>query len=143
MRAVGPHRKRELALRRPGVFREGAPADAEHLVARGEPGDLLVDGFHDTGDVGPQHRALGPSESEACEAEGVGQAGHDVPDASVDARGVHADEGLVVADLGPVDVAELEQVCRAVRAVDDRIHGALLDWGPPPVRQGRTGGSGR
>jgi hypothetical protein len=52
-----------------------------------------------------------------------------VPDASVDAGGVDADEDLVVADLGPFDAADLEQVGRAVGGVDDSLHGVRLVGG--------------
>ena len=40
----------------------------------------------------------------------------------MDGRGVDADQHLVVADLGLVDVRELERLVRAVVVLDDRLH---------------------
>ena len=98
---------RELVLGRARVLGEGALADAEHLVAGLEPGHVLADRLHDAGDVHARDGVLRCPQPVAREADRVRQAGHDVPDAPVDAGGAHADQDLVVADRGPVDVAEL------------------------------------
>ena len=46
--------------------------------------------------------------------------------AAIDAGRVDADEHLVVADLGPLDVPQFQAVGRAVRVSGDRLHGLQL-----------------
>ena len=82
----------------------------------------LADGLHDAGHVRTEHGVLGRAQPVAGEAYRVRQAGHDVPDAPIDAGRVHAYEHFVVCDLGRVDVPQLEDVGGAVGVSDDRLH---------------------
>jgi hypothetical protein len=59
------------------------------------------------------------------DADQVGQAGHEVPDAPVQAGRVHPDQDLVVLGDRLVDVLELENLGRAVGVLDDGLHGGL------------------
>ena len=83
-----------------GVLGEGALADAEHLVARPEPGHVRADRLDDPGQVHARDGDLGRAHPEAHEADRIRQAGHDVPDAPVDAGRAHTDQHLAVSDRG-------------------------------------------
>ena len=61
-------------------------------------------------DVAAPDGVLGSAEPEAREAQQVRQAGHQVPDALIDAGRVHPHEHLVVGDRRPVDLPELQDV---------------------------------
>jgi hypothetical protein len=88
------------------ILREGAVAGAEHLVANLELGHLPADRLDGPGDIHAANTDLGSSESEADDAEQVRQAGHDVPVTDVDPSRVNADEHVVIANLGPINLLE-------------------------------------
>ena len=62
------------------------------------------------GHVHARNGGLGRPQPVAREADRVRQARHDVPDAPIHAGRVNADQHLVVGDLGPVDVPELQDI---------------------------------
>jgi hypothetical protein len=122
---------RELV--RPGarVLGEGALADAEHLVAGMEGGHVGADGFNRSGQVPARVGVLRSAEAEPGEPDGIGQAGHDVPGAPVDARRAHAHEDLGPRDRGPVDLRDPQDGLGsgALAILHDRPHGRA-DGGP-------------
>lgn len=91
---------RELVFGSSRVLRKRALADAEHLVAGPEPGHVLTHRLHYPGQVHTEDRSLGGAEPVARQTHRVRSAGHEVPDASVHAGRMHADEHLVVGYLG-------------------------------------------
>src|SRR5436309_7300465 len=113
---------REPCLRRGRVLREGAVGGAEHRVTGLEPGHVLPHRLHDPGNVAASQRYFGFAQSEAVDTKPVRLAGHDVPDADVDAGRVHAYQHVMIADHRDVDVPEFEHIGGAVRALDDRLH---------------------
>src|SRR3954454_14519733 len=106
------------------VLGERAGADAEHRVARFEAGHAGAVGFDRSGEAPARVALLRPADSEAGEADGIGQAGHHVPGAPVDTGCAHAHEDFVRSDRGLVDLLESEDVLgsRAVLVLDDRHH---------------------
>jgi hypothetical protein len=91
------------------VLGEGAVSGAEHEVALGEAGDEGADTVDDAGEVEAGNRVAGASEPERQPGE-VRPSGHQVPHPSVDAGGGDPHEDVVVAEGGPRDLAELEDV---------------------------------
>ena len=89
-----------------------------------KPVDAGGDGFDGSGEASARVWVLGPAEAEPGEAEGIGQAGHDVPGAPVHAGGVHAHQDLAVPDGGHVDLRDLEEVLRrrAVAILNNGLH---------------------
>ena len=90
---------RELVRAGAGVLGEGALADAEHLVAR--PRTVVTSAPTAStrpASSRPRTAVLRRAQPEAGEADRVGQAGHEVPGAPVDAGRVHPHQHLVVAD---------------------------------------------
>ena len=111
-----------LSSRARRVLGERALADAEHLIAGPETGHVLADRLHHPGHVHAWNRILGRSKTKAREAYQVRQAHHEMPDAPIHAGRVHANQHLVVADLGPADVPEFQDVGWTVLVLDDRFH---------------------
>ena len=109
-----------------GVLRERAVARAVDVVARGELGDVRADGLDGARHAAARVRGLGAAQAEARGADRVGEAGHDVPRAPVDAGRAHAHEDLAVADRRPGDLGEPQDVGggAAVGVLDDRPHRA-------------------
>src|SRR5436190_15135050 len=112
---------REPCLRRGRVLREGAVGGAEHLVTGLEPGHVLPHRLHDPGNVAASQRYFGLAQPEADDTKQVRLAGHDVPDADVDAGRVHAYQHVMIADHRDVDVPEFEHIGGAGRALDDPL----------------------
>src|SRR5918993_1949213 len=65
------------------------------------------------------------------QADHVGQAGHDVPVAPMQASRMDLDQHLVVGGHRLVDVPELQHLGPAIAVLDDRLHGALPRTAPP------------
>ena len=101
---------RELVLASTHVLGVGALADAEHLIARLEPAHVLADRLHDPGHVRADDGVLGRAEAVAREAYRVGQTRHDVPDVPTHAGRMHANQYLIVGELGDVDVPEFQDI---------------------------------
>ena len=91
------------------VVGERADAPAEDLVARTEPRDLAADGLDLSRDVRPADFVLRAAQP-VDRAGDVRQPVHDRPVGGIDARRSHADQHLVVADGGLVDVTRLDDV---------------------------------
>jgi hypothetical protein len=98
------------------VLGERAGGHPEHLVARLEPAHVGAARLDGSGEAAAGIGVPGTTQTEAGEANGIGQTGHDVPRASIHAGREHAHQHLVVAEGGPVDLPEPENVlrCRAV-----------------------------
>ena len=101
---------RELVLPSTHVLGVGALSDAEHLIPRLEPAHVLADCLHDPGHVRADDGVLGRAEAVACEAYRVRQTRHDMPDVPTHAGRMHANQYLLVCDLGDVDVPEFKDV---------------------------------
>ena len=93
-----------------------------------EARDAAADRLDGPGDVRARNGLLRATQA-GRHAHEEGAALHDQPVADVDRRGVDAHEHVVDADDRPVDLAELEDVLRAVVVLDDRFHGTLLSLG--------------
>jgi len=117
--------RREVILWSAGVLGIRAVAPAEHLVTRPEPGHVLADGLNTPGDVHAPDGDLGLAQPEGWddEADHVRQPSHDMPDASVQAGGVHAHQHLVVLGHRLVDVPEFQDIESAIAVLDDGLHG--------------------
>ena len=72
------------------------------------------------GDIEPGHRVLRPADPE-YEAQQVREAGHQVPDAAVEAGRVHVEQHLTVADRGRGDPGQPQNVGVAVALLHDRL----------------------
>lgn len=123
---------RELVLWRAGVLGEGAVAPAEHLVTRLEPGHLAADRLHTPGDVHAQNGGLGFPQPEGWDndADQIGQAGHDMPVAPMQASRLDPHQYLVAGGHRLVDVCKLQDIGGAIPFLDDGPHRAL------PARDG-------
>ena len=121
-----------------GILGEGAVTGAVDLVARLELGHVSADGLDRAGQTPARVERLGPAEPEAHDAHEVGQASHQVPGAPIHAGRTHPHQDLVVADSGPVDLRQSEDVfgCGAVLVLDDRLH--RLGVGGPWCRLDRV-----
>src|SRR5215216_171642 len=108
-----------------GIFREGAVARPVHRVTLLEPRDVSPGRLDGPGGVRATNANLGLAESKAHDADQIGLARHQMPDAWVDACSMHADEQIVVSGLWYLDVARLEHVGRAVLVLNDGFHGCL------------------
>src|SRR5215218_7124203 len=118
--------ERELVLRSTHVLGVGALADAEHLIAWLEPSHVPADPLHDPGHIRADDGVFGRSEAVASEAYRVGQTRHDVPDVPTYAGRMHANQYLIVGDLGDVDVPEFQDIGWAVGVPDHCLHRVLL-----------------
>jgi len=107
---------RELVLWRAGVLGEGAVTPAEHLITRLEPGHLAADRLHTPGDVHAQNGGLGFPQPEGWDnnADQIGQPGHDIPVAPMQASRLDLHQYLVAAGHRPVDVCKLQDIGGAV-----------------------------
>ena len=101
---------RELILASTHVLGVGALSDAEHLIPRLEPAHVLADRLHDPGHVRADDGVLWRAEAVAREAYRVGQTRHDVPDVPTHAGRMHANQYLIVGELGDVDVPEFQDI---------------------------------
>ena len=123
----------QLALLGDGVLGERPGADAVDLVAGGEPGHRGADRGDGAGQVEAGDGLLGPAQAHD-QPNGVRRPGHQVPRAAVEARRVHADQHLVVAEgAGERTFRGPEDLGVAVGLLHDRSHGG---------RRGRDGSRG-
>ena len=104
------------------VLGQRAVGDAEHLVARGEPGDVGSDGHDAAGNVETGDPVLRFGEPVTGEADQVRGAGHEVAGATVDSCGHDFDEHLVGLRCRVGPRCELEDVGRAVSVLGDGAH---------------------
>src|SRR5947207_12928298 len=87
----------------------------------------LVDVLSDRLDGASQTPAgvglLGPAEPEAHDAHELGQTGHQMPRAPINAGRLYAHQDVAVAHRGPGDLLKPEDVlrCGAVCVLDDRL----------------------
>jgi hypothetical protein len=117
-----------------GVLREGATvapqvceqALAEDLVTGAEPRDVDADRLDDTGQIGARDAMLRSAHARAHEPQDEGDPSHRVPDIRMDRSRVNLDQNTVIVDGGSIDLAELENVGRAVAILHDRLHGGGL-----------------
>ena len=116
---------RELVRFRGGVLGERSPACPEHRLARFESRHLRTDRLDDPGQLRTQPGDLRPAQPVAGGPEQVGQAGHDVPRAPVQAGRTDAHEHLFIPDIGHFHIAEAQDVGRAIPVAHDRLHRAL------------------
>src|SRR5829696_417601 len=108
------------------VLGVGALPDTEYLIARLEPAHILADGLHDPGHVRADDGVVGRAEAVAREAYRVRQTRHDVPDVPTHASRMHANQYLIVGDLGDVDVPEFQDLGGPVGVPDHCLHRVLL-----------------
>jgi hypothetical protein len=89
-----------------------------------EPGHLLADRLDAAGEVHAPNGDLGSAQPHGWyqEADEVGQAGHDVPDAPVQPGRMDPHQHLVVGGRRLVDVPELQDVGGAVGVLHDGLH---------------------
>ena len=113
---------RELVLASTHVLGVGALSDAEHLIAWLETAHVLPDRLHDPGHVRADDGVLWRAEAVAREAYRVRQTRHDVPDVPTHAGRVHANQYLIVRDLGDVDVPEFQDIGWPVGVPDHCLH---------------------
>jgi hypothetical protein len=92
------------------VLGEAGRADAVDLVAGPEPAHPRADGDHRAGQGAPGVGRRGTADAEAGRPDRVGQPGHHVPGAHVDARGAHPDEHLAVAGHRHRALADVEDL---------------------------------
>src|SRR4051794_30640653 len=133
---------RELVRSGACVLRERRLANAEHGVARRESGHAGADRLDRPREVAARVAVLRPAKAESRQADGIGQAGHHVPRASVNTGRMHPHENLVLSDHGPVDILDPQDVLGrgAVLVLDDRRH--RLPTGGHPRRFHRCGRAG-
>ncbi len=74
-----------------------------------EPAHVLADRLHDPCEVHAGDGGLGREESEGQSRE-VGQTSYQVPHAPVHIGRMHAHQRLVIADLGRVDLSEVQDI---------------------------------
>src|SRR5215217_8631774 len=117
---------RELVLASTNILGVGALSDAEHLIAWLEPAHVPAEGLHDPGHVRADDGVVWRSEAVTREAYRVRQTRHDVPDVPPHTGRLHANQYLIVGDLGDVDVPELEDSGWAVGVPDHCLHRVLL-----------------
>ena len=91
---------RELVRSRRGVLGERGVARPEHRVAGLKRGNLLADGVDGSGELRAESGGLGSAQAVAGHADQVGQPGHDVPRAPVQAGRADAHEHLLITDRG-------------------------------------------
>src|SRR5215208_926027 len=91
-----------------------------------EPAHILADCLHDPGHVRADDGVVGLAEAVAREAYRVGQTRHDVPDVPTHAGRMHANQYLIVGDLGDVDVPEFQDLGGPVGVPDNCLHRVLL-----------------
>src|ERR1035438_4918029 len=115
-----------LALfRSAGVFGKSAFAGSKDRIARLEARDPRAGGFHDSGDIRSKARRFGLADT--CEqADESGCASKEVPIIRINRGGADADEHLVCAGQGLLDVGVFEYVGRAVAMVEDGVRVHLL-----------------
>src|SRR5919109_39745 len=117
--------RQEVVLRGARILGEGAPAPAEHLIARSKLFEVSADRLDLTGDIEPRYRA--PRFTQAGHrAHDVRYAPQEVPVADIDGRRPDPYEHMVVLDDRLVDGSELQDVRGAVPVLDDRLHRVLL-----------------
>src|SRR5205814_5332762 len=126
----------ELVLSGARVLGEGPPSDAEHLVARPEPGHAGSHLGDRASDVQPWDALLRTAEAEADDPHQVGLARKEMPGAPIHPSGTHLDEGLVRGDGGLVGFGQTQNVGGAVGVLDDRTHHILL--AVPPLGHSRA-----
>ena len=100
-----------------------AAASAKHLVAPLEPSHPGAGRRDRTRNVLSRGLVFRPAQPVSHEAYQVRPAGHEVPDAGVEARRVHAQQHLARTRARPVDLGNPQYIGRAVFALDDRFHG--------------------
>ena len=111
----------QRVLVRRGVIGERADAPAEDLVTGLEPRDLAADRLDLSRDVRPADFVLRAAQPVDRSGD-VRQPVHDRPVGRIDARRADADQHLVVADAGLVDIPRLDDVARAVPVLHHGLH---------------------
>jgi hypothetical protein len=105
------------------VLGEAALADTEHLVPGLQRAHPRTDRFDAPGDLPSPNSGAGTADAIACQAYRVGQSGHQVPDAAIDAGRVHTEQHLVVPDLWTVDLLHPQDILGlAVLVLPNRRH---------------------
>ncbi len=102
----------------------GGEALPEDLVAGPEARHVPADRLHLACQIRARNEVLRSAHPRAHEPEDVGNASHHVPDVGVDRRRVNVNQDLIVLGVRPFDIAELENIRRAVPVLDDRLHRA-------------------
>ena len=105
-----------------GVLGEGTPARPEHLVPRPKRTRVCTDRLDPSRHVVSEQRVLRRTDAEARQAHRVRHPGHQVPDALIDARCMHAHQHLTLTGDGLGDLPEPQNVDRAVGVPDDCLH---------------------
>ena len=105
-----------------GVLGKGPAAGAEHLLSRLELRHLRPNRLDASGHVIPEQRVLRGADPEARQAHHVRRPRHQVPYPLIDARCMHAHQHVRVARDRLVNVRESQNVDRAVRVPNDRLH---------------------
>jgi hypothetical protein len=82
--------RRETISARDGVLGEGTPAGPEYLVPRPKRAGVCTDRLDAPGHVEAEQRVLRRTNTEAHQAHHVRHPDHQVPDALIDARRMHA-----------------------------------------------------
>src|SRR5215213_6177400 len=108
----------------PAYSAKRAVTDTKHFLTRAEASHVVAYGLHCSGATPPRVEMLRLAEPKACDPDGVGKAGHDVPGAPVHTRCVHSHQDLVVGDrrLGHLGKSEDVLGDGAVLVVNDRCH---------------------
>jgi hypothetical protein len=119
------------------VLGERTVADAEHLLADREPGDIGADGRDRAGHVEPGHGVSGGAQARD-QADQVRLARHEVPGTPVQSGGVDPEEDLAVTGGWPADLRQMQDVGGAVSGLHDRPHALLRRR----CRRGCAAGSG-
>lgn len=96
-----------------------------HLVARTELRDTLANGLDNPCDILASNDLLRSAKPEGQTRDERETGGVD-PVRMVDRRGADSNEYIVVGDLRPHDVLERQNICRAVRVLNDCLHGGCL-----------------
>ena len=102
--------RRETISAGDGVLGEGAPAGPEYLVPGPKQARVCTDRLDAPGQVVAEQRVLRRTKAEARQAHHVRHPDHQVPDALVDARRMHAHQHLTRARDRLGDLRESQNV---------------------------------
>jgi hypothetical protein len=129
--------RRETIRAGDGVLGEGTPAGPEHLVPGPKQPCVRADRLDAPRQVVAEQRILWRTNAEARQTHHVRHPEHQVPDALVDARRMHAHQHLALARDRHVDLPESQNIDGAVSIPYNRPHGcsilAHLGFKRPPT----------